>query len=98
MISKLASLATEIKGHHFYNYQYTIDEHFRCEHDPNNAHSKNAIVVKSNDGSKIAFMTLHFGLLILHTFNLISNNIYYSNIFTKVKESMLNNFIELDIT
>jgi hypothetical protein len=56
MISRLASLATEIKGHHFYNYKYKIDEQFRCEQDATNAHSENAILVKSIGGSKIGHL------------------------------------------
>ena len=56
MISRLASLATEIKGHHFYKYKYNIDEQFRCDHDATNAHSENAIVVKSICGSKIGHL------------------------------------------
>ena len=57
MISKLASLKTEIKGHHFYKYDYTVNEQISCGMDENNAHSKNAISVNSKmNGSKIGHL------------------------------------------
>ena len=57
MISKLASLKTEIKGHHFYKHDYSIHEQITCELDENNPHSKNAIAVSSKQkGSKIGHL------------------------------------------
>ena len=46
----LTSVLSKVKGHHEYQYPYEIGEYVVCMVEANNAHSDNAIIVKSNQG------------------------------------------------
>ena len=47
----IGEIKSRIKGHHVYGHDYTIGEELECKLEPNNQHSRHAIVVKTlNDG------------------------------------------------
>ena len=44
----VAQIRSRIKGHHVYDYRYTVNEELMCLRDDNNKYSNNAIKVLSN--------------------------------------------------
>ena len=49
----VAKISSRVKGHHVYQYNYTVGEDFSCAMEPSNIYSKNAIVVKEKNSNKI---------------------------------------------
>ena len=49
----VAKISSRVKGHHIYQYNYTVGEDFSCAMEPSNICSKNAIAVKEKKSNKI---------------------------------------------
>ena len=49
----VAKISSRVKGHHVYQYNYTVGEDFSCAMEPSNIYSKNAIAVKEKNSNKI---------------------------------------------
>ena len=49
----VVKISSRIKGHHVYQYNYTVGEDFSCAMEPSNIYSKNAISVKEKNSNKI---------------------------------------------
>ena len=52
----IAEIAVDIKGHHFYQYNYQLGEEITFERDVNNAFSNHAVSVKSLDGKMVGHL------------------------------------------
>ena len=49
----VAKISSRVKGHHVYQYNYTVGEDFSCAMEPINIYSKNAIAVIEKNSNKI---------------------------------------------
>ena len=49
----VAKISSRVKGHHVYQYNYTVGEDFSRAMEPSNIYSKNAIAVKEKNSNKI---------------------------------------------
>ena len=53
--SCVAKISSCVKGHHVYQYNYTVGGDFSCAMEPSNIYSKNAIAVKEKNSNKIVW-------------------------------------------
>ena len=47
----VAKISSRVKGHHVYQYNYTVGEDFSCAMEPSNIYSKNTIAVKEKNSN-----------------------------------------------
>ena len=57
----VGEVTSRIKGYHVYNYKYKVGKTFKCEREPTNKHSQNAIPVKNKDQQVVGHVTEALG-------------------------------------